>query len=322
VRRRYPHAPHPWLDLSTGINPVPYKMPPLEPDALTRLPEPADEHALRRAAARAYGVADPEFVAAAPGTQVLIGLLPVLFRARSVAVLGPTYAEHARAWTLAGAEVRMVDRFEALEDAETAVLCNPNNPDGRRIEPARLRDLADRLADRLAAHGGLLVVDEAFADLEPGPLSVAGVLPHPSLIVLRSFGKTYGFAGVRLGFALASAERSRLLREVLGPWAVSGPALAVALRALRDDAWLATAAQRLDAGARALDALLAQAGIRVIGGTRLFRLAESPEAPAITARLAAAGIHVRRFAERPEWLRFGQCGDASSQQRLRAALLG
>ena len=317
VRRCYPHAPQPWLDLSTGINPLPYAIPSLPAEAFTRLPEPADEQALRSVAARAYGVRDPDLIAAAPGTQILIGLLPALRPARSVAVVGPTYLEHARAWTLAGAQVQTVNRLEDLDDAEVVVLCNPNNPDGRRLEPQRLR----HTADCLATHGGMLIVDEAFADLEPAPVSIVCALPHPALIVLRSFGKTYGLAGVRLGFALASANVTARLRALLGPWAVSGPALAVAQVALQDAAWRVSMAQRLEASTRALDSLLMEAGMRVLGGTRLFRLAASPDAAVIASRLAAAGIHVRRFAEQPEWLRFGQCGEKSDLQRLRKALM-
>ena len=316
VRRRYPHARQPWLDLSTGMNPLPYPIPPLPAEAFTRLPEPADEHALKCVAARAYGVRDPDLIASAPGTQILIGLLPVLRPAKSVAVLGPTYAEHARAWTLAGARVRAVDRLEDSNDAEVVVLCNPNNPDGRRLEPERLRHTADCLAMR----GGVLIVDEAFADLEPAPISVADALPHPALVVLRSFGKTFGLAGVRLGFALASAEVAARLGALLGPWAVSGPALAVAQTALKDEAWRASTAQRLEASTPALDSSLKEAGMRIIGGTRLFRLAASPDAAAIANHLAAAGIHVRRFAGQPEWLRFGQCAEESDLQRLRRAL--
>ena len=310
----FPQAPEPWVDLSTGINPVPYPLPPLPPDCFTRLPEPEAEDTLRACAARAYGAADPAFVAAAPGTQMLIDLIPRLWPARRVAVLGPTYAEHAHAWAKQGARVRTVGEFDALGGAEVAVVVNPNNPDGQRTPPARLLGLADRMA----AHGRLLLVDEAFADLEdPG---IAGALPHPGLIVLRSFGKTYGLAGLRLGFALAAPERAAAIRSALGPWAVSGPALAIGARALANGDWLAATAARLAAECRDLDALLAAAGLRVVGGTKLFRLAEG-DAPEMFHRLGEAGIFVRRFTEHPRWLRFGLPGTPDAWARLRLALL-
>jgi cobalamin biosynthetic protein CobC len=317
ARRQFPGAPEPFIDLSTGINPVAYPVPALPPDCFTRLPEPDALAGLQAAAAAAYGVAGAEMVVAAPGTQILIDLLPRLWGLRSVAVLEPTYGEHAPAWERAGCAVQRVTDFAALAAADGAVLCNPNNPDGRRIGAAALLGLADRQA----ARGGLLLVDEAFADLEAPGISVADALPHPALVVLRSFGKTYGLAGLRLGFALAAPERAAAIRAALGPWAVSGPALVVGTSALRDAAWLAETTGRLARAAERLDALLEAGGLRVIGGTRLFRLAEAEDAAAVFARLGRAGIFVRRFAAQPTWLRFGLPGDAVAWGRLRDALL-
>lgn len=316
ARRRFPDAPEPFIDLSTGINPFPFPLPPLPPEAFTRLPEPDDEAALRRAAAAAYGCADAGMVAAAPGTQILIDLLPRLVPARRVAVLSPTYNEHAACWRAAGAEVAEVADPAALALADVAVLCNPNNPDGRRHDPA---DLA-RLADRLAGRGGLLVVDEAFVDLEPEVAGCAPLLPHPGLLLLRSFGKAYGLAGVRLGFALAAPERAAAVRRALGPWAVSGPAIAIGRRALADTAWRDAAAERCGASAARLDRLLEGAGLAIVGGTRLFRLAIHPEAAALHRRLGEAGLLVRAYPDRPDRLRFGLPPDEAAWTRLAAAL--
>jgi len=312
----FPGAPEPFLDLSTGIKPVAYPVPPLAPDCFTRLPEPEAETALLSTAAAAYGAIDPSLLAAAPGTQILIDLLPRLWPAERVVVLGPTYAEHAHAWSKIGASVTTVADITALESAGVAVVCNPNNPDGRRIAPDRL--LA--LADLLHAGGGLLVADEAFADLEDSGLSLTGALPHPAVIVLRSFGKTYGLAGVRLGFALAAPERAMRIRDALGPWAVSGPAIAVGCVALADHNWLEATKARLERDRSRLDALLSLAGLRVIGGTLLFRLGESPSAAAIFQHLGHAGILVRRFAAQPAWLRVGLPGSPEAWQRLEAAI--
>jgi len=314
--RRFPDAPRPWLDLSTGINAIPYPLPALPPTCFTRLPEPDDVARLETVAADAYGVSDPRCVAAAPGTQILIDLLPRLWPLRKVAVLGPTYAEHAHAWTKAGSRVTTTAEFGVLDQADAAVLCNPNNPDGRRIPTAALSSLADRIA----ARGGLLVVDEAFADLEGQDISVAASLPHPALVVLRSFGKTYGLAGVRLGFALASPARADAIRAALGPWAVSGPALAAGLAALPDRAWRIAAESRLNADVAALDTVLMQAGLVVRGGTKLFRLAHCDDASGLCDRLGRAGIMVRRFDDHPQWLRFGVPANAGDLARLRNAL--
>lgn len=316
ARSRFPGAPEPFIDLSTGINPMPYPLPALPAAAFTRLPEPEALDVLQSAAARAYGAADPAMVAAAPGTQILIDLLPRLWPMPCVAVLGPTYAEHAAAWRRGGAAVVCIESLDSPPETRCVVLCNPNNPDGRRLH----RSVLLTLADRLAARDGLLVVDEAFADLEPPGGSLAPSLPHPAIVILRSFGKTYGLAGLRLGFALAASDRAAQIRAALGPWAVSGPALAIGARALADRAWLQTTRRRLDADCARLDALLQAAGLRVIGGTHLFRLSESHSAAARFDRLGQAGILVRRFDAHPHWLRSGLPGDEAEWARLREAL--
>ena len=309
ARARFPTAPEPWIDLSTGINPLPYPVPALPPDAWHRLPEPETVRQLEEAAARAYGVADPRTVVAAPGTQILIGLLPRLFRPGRVAILGPTYAEHAAAWAAAGHAVSPVTDPAALDGVPAAVLCNPNNPDGRRHRAADLLALARRV--------GTLVVDEAFADLEPPGLSLAPGLPD-NAVVLRSFGKTYGLAGRRRGCAVAARPIARKGRGGLGPWAVRGAAVAVGTAALADAAWLDAARARLHADAAGLDALLTQSGFTVIGSTSLFRLAQHRRAAEMFDRLGQAGILVRRFDAEPSWLRFGIPG--GGWDRIRAAL--
>jgi len=312
--REFPAAPAPFIDLSTGINPHAWTMPALPPDCWTRLPEPEQEAALLAAAARAYGVADPSCIVAAPGTQILIGLLPLLLPGRDVAVLGPTYGEHALAWRRAGSVVREVAMPSGLI-APVCVLCRPNNPDGSMLP----RGFLLALADRCAALGGRLVVDEAFADLEPDA-SLGDPLSHPGLLLLRSFGKTYGLAGLRLGFALADPALAARLRGVLGPWAVSGPAIAAGTAALADAPWREAMRARLAHDATRLDATLRAAGLEVIGGTRLFRLAAHDEAAAWYRRLGHAGILVRRFADHSRWLRLGIPPDEAAWARLCAAL--
>lgn len=295
-QRRFPNAPLPWIDLSTGINPVPYPVAALPAEAWSRLPTHEDAQALLGAAAARYSVRDAATIVAAPGTQALIQLLPRLLPSSRVAVLGPTYEEHELCWKRQGHRVAAVSALEAAEGADVAVVVNPNNPTGRLVSAAALR--------RLASSVRLLVVDEAFIDLLPPQESLAGDLP-PRTIVLRSFGKTYGLAGLRLGFAIAEASLVDRMREELGPWAVSGPALEIGRRALGDDRWLAATAARLAADGQRLDAILAGAGFEIVGGTPLFRLACHPEAQAMIARLGRHGLHVRGFSGEPGWIRFG-----------------
>ncbi|WP_372396737.1 threonine-phosphate decarboxylase CobD [Azospirillum sp. HJ39] len=312
ARAAFPGAPAPWIDLSTGINPWPYPLPPVPLDAWTRLPGRGEEEALRAAAASCYGAPSSGLVATASGSQAFIQLLPRLCRPGRVAVLGPTYAEHARCWALAGHEVRAVER---PEEAGVLVIVNPNNPDGRRFAPGEMLELAGAQA----ARGGLLVVDEAFADMRPED-SVAPAAGRPGLVVLRSFGKFFGLAGLRLGIALAPAALAAALREAIGPWAVSGPGLVIATAALGDRDWILATRDRLARASAELDRLLEGAGLRVTGGTELFRLVEDARAPSLYRALGSAGILVRRFEHRPDWLRFGLPGPDEAWQRLGVAL--
>jgi cobalamin biosynthesis protein CobC len=315
ARRRFPDAPEPLIDLSTGINPHPYPLPPLPPELFTRLPEPGALDRLAATAARAYGAAADQVVAA-PGTQSLLAPVFSAVAPGRAAILGPTYAEHARVAALVGHRVEDVTDFTALAGADLAVVVNPNNPDGR-ITP---RDALLALAEEKRQRGGLLVVDEAFAEVGPEGLSVAAEVGRRGLVVLRSFGKFYGLAGLRLGFALAAAPVAARLRAALGPWPVSGPALAAGEAALSDAAWTEAMRNTLARDAARLDRLLTTAGLEITGGTSLFRLAHIPAAGGLADHLGHAGIVVRRFAEASTALRFGLPADEAAWQRLTAAL--
>lgn len=319
--RRYGAPAAGWLDLSTGVNPHAYPRPELPAELWTALPQPDAAAALRAAAADAYAAPASDAVVPAPGTQALIQWLPRVLGSTAMACVAPTYGEYEPAWRAAGARTGSAADLDAAartlagSDGPALVVCNPNNPDGRTWDPDRLAGLADRLA----AQGGALVVDEAFADAVP-EVSAAGHAGRPGLVVLRSFGKFFGLAGLRLGFALTAPELADRLSRALGPWAVAGPALEIGRRALADTGWIAATRERLRADAARLDGLLAGAGFEILGGTPLFRLAGHPDAAAWHDRLARAGIWVRAFPERPDRLRFGLPGDAAGWRRLEAAL--
>jgi cobalamin biosynthetic protein CobC len=313
ARRLFPAAPQPFVDLSTGINPFSYPLPRLAAETFTRLPEPAAIDRLAAAAAKAYGAPSADHVVAAPGGQILLPFVAALARPGRAAVLGPTYAEHARVAALAGHATQETSDIGALAKADLAIVVNPNNPDGRLLPRDALLALADALDP------GLLVVDEAFMDVGPPGASVAGA-GRRNIVVLRSFGKFYGLAGLRLGFALAAPELARRLRAALGPWAVSGPAIAIGELALADEAWNEATRARLAATASRLDEVLSGAGLEVTGGTSLFRLVRTPAARELFDRLGGAGIYVRRFAEQPTWLRVGLPASEPQWVRLAAAL--
>jgi cobalamin biosynthetic protein CobC len=280
-----------------------------------QLPDSAAQFRLCEIAARTYGAPTAAHVVCAPGTQILLPLVAALVPPGRAGVLGPTYSEHARAAALAGHAVMDVWDINELRQVDLAVIVNPNNPDGRIITKERLLALSDDLSCR----GGVLAVDEAFMDVGPTEASLAGEIHRGNIIVLRSFGKFFGLAGLRLGFALAAPDLAAKLNAALGPWAVSGPAIAIAEQALADDAWIDATRTRLASAAEKLDQLLTEAGIEVVGGTSLFRLVRTRRAHEIFRHLGASGIIVRAFCEQPTWLRFGIPSE-SSWDRVRSRL--
>jgi len=317
MRAAFPAAPRPWIDLSTGINPWAYPVSRIPRSAWHRLPSADDEQSVRLAAARYYDVdAATTDVVLAPGSQALIQWLPRLRPHSRVAVVGPTYSEHARSWVAGGHDVLTVGAdADALRDSDVVVVTRPNNPDGAVMPLLRLTELADRLQRRR----GWLVIDEAFADVADAR-SVAATLPQASVVCLRSFGKFFGLAGGRLGVALARPPVSDALRAALGPWPASTPMLAIAARAFADRAWIRRTRSRLKRAADRLDRIAVRAGLRLVGGTSLFRLYETGLAEPLFEHLAARGIYARRFAAEPGWLRLGLIADAGGERRLRRAL--
>jgi cobalamin biosynthetic protein CobC len=317
ARLLFPRAPEPWVDLSTGICPFPYPVPAFPQRVFTQLPDPVAHARLVEAATRAYRAPSSRHVVAAPGTQILLPLVCSLVRPGRAAILSPTYAEHARAALLAGHRIHEPEDLNGLERADIAIVVNPNNPDGH---VRSRRDLID-LAAILAKRGGLLVVDEAFMDTLGDAESVVDV-DIGNTIVLRSFGKFYGLAGVRLGFAIAAPSIIAAIAARLGPWAVSGIGIQVGEAALADEAWRSMNRARLKESAQRLDTMLVSHGIEIVGGTMLYRLVRSPRAAIFFQSLGENGILVRRFEHQTDWLRFGLPADEESWRRLDSALGG
>ena len=285
-----------WLDLSTGINPLPYPLSPPADDITRRLPDPDALEALNAAARALYGAPADTAVVAVPGTDIALRLLPMLEPRTTVAVLTPTYSGHAEAWGGAGHELRPVGDLDAADDADIVILANPNNPDGRRIAPEQLATFAARPRR-------LLVVDEAFCDLDPA-LSLVPRLSGRA-VVLRSFGKFYGLAGLRLGFVIGAPSVVGGLARLLGAWPVSGPAMAAGIAALADRDWADATRRRLAADRARLDHIIAAAIPGPIAGTDLFRLLRTPRAAALHEALARRGIWTRIFAEDAAAIRIG-----------------
>lgn len=298
-----------WIDLSTGINRSPYPVGELSARAWSALPSRAEIEALHQAARHAYRTNAP--IVALGGAQAAIQLLPQLAPPGRARILAPTYNEYAGVLSAAGWDVQETGELDALAGADLAIVVNPNNPDGRNHVPKDLLALLPRV--------GRLVIDESFADAVP-LLSLAPEADRPGLLVLRSFGKIYGLAGLRLGFAVGNAADIARLAEFSGPWPVSGAAIAIGCRALRDDAWAGTTTARLARDCVRLDEMARPQGWTLVGGTPLFRLYQTPDALAAQEKLAHGHIWSRVFAREPTWLRLGLPGSEAEWTRLAEVL--
>ncbi|MCP3369488.1 threonine-phosphate decarboxylase CobD [Bradyrhizobium cajani] len=305
AQQRFGGRAEDWIDLSTGINRMPHPVGEVSARAWSALPSRAEIEALHRAAQHAYRSNAP--IVALGGAQAAIQLLPQLAPRGRARILGPTYNEYAGVLLAANWDVQEVGELDALAGADLAIVVNPNNPDGRRFAPKDLLALLPRV--------GRLVVDESFADAVPD-VSLAAQAERSGLLILRSFGKFYGLAGLRLGFALGNAADIAALAAMSGPWPVSGAAIAIGCRALRDDDWATATSARLARDGVRLDAMARAQDWRLVGGTLLFRLYETPDALAAQEKLARRQIWSRVFAREPAWLRLGLPGSEAEWTRL------
>ncbi len=304
-----------WVDLSTGINQRPYVVPEISAAAWANLPTKSELASLCDVARAAYGASAGVLPVA--GAQAAIQMIPRLADLRAeqsqypipeVRVLGPTYNEHAASFHSAGWSVDTVEDAEGLEGARVAVVVNPNNPDGRILSRDRLRALAGRV--------GHLVIDESFAD--PCPEISMADEASGNVVVLRSFGKFYGLAGLRLGFVLGGQEIVDALAGDAGPWPVSGPAIEVGKAALSDRLWQGETCARLGEDCSRLDGLAERAGWSLVGGGALFRLYDTGDAPAAQMRLAEGRVWSRIFPYSDRWMRLGLPDGAAAWAQVEA----
>lgn len=299
-----------WVDLSTGISPWSWPVPELPDWVWRRLPPRED--GLEAAAQRYYGSRSP--LVAVPGSQWAIAqLCPALLRlqvvvpGQRVAVPLRGYQEHRFAWTRAGFEcVEYKDVAELLSlvgnaKVEHAVLIDPNNPTAERCPPSELRALAQDLDRRQ----GWLVVDQAFADLHGGGVHDLG----SRCVVLRSLGKFFGLAGLRVGFVAAVDELLTELRARLGPWGIAHPARWIAVQALQDESWQQRQREKIERASEAWSAWLSQRLGCPIANAGLFCTLRQPGpvCERIYQALGAQGVLVRVFDAKhgQNLLRFG-----------------
>lgn len=309
---QYAIADHLWLDLSTGINPHGWPVPPIPPEIWRSLPE-ADDELIE--VAKAYYRA--KHLLPTAGSQAAIQTLPILRSRSRVGVLALTYNEHKHSWLKHGHLVAGIapDEIEStLEQLDVLIVCNPNNPTGDRFSVERLL----RWHATLSKRDGWLIVDEAFMDPTP-ELSTITFSDRTGLIVVRSLGKFFGMGGARVGFIAAANELLVRIEKELGPWTVSGPARWAATLSLRDRIWQSKATNRLRAASQRLCKLLAKTGFTPTGGTAFFQWLVSQKASQLHIFLAERAILTRLFNE-PASIRFGLPDSEEAWQSLEDGL--
>jgi L-threonine-O-3-phosphate decarboxylase len=315
--RKYKRPLHEWLDLSTGINPIPYVVPEIPAEIWRRLPQDNDE--LLEAASAYFGTAA---LLAVSGSQAAIQLIPHLFERSRVGLMLPSYNEHKHAWIQAGHEIVEIQSNSSISaqcsqlQLDVLLLCNPNNPTGDLIDLQTIEECLSIMKKKQ----GTVLVDEAFMDSTPEK-SVLPLLEQyqDNLIVLRSLGKFFGLAGARVGFVAASTQILSALTEKLGPWTISGPSRFVACHALRNTQWQESNRHFLKTTAKKLLDELASAKLPADGYTDYFAWVKHRNARQLHEMLCQAGIFTRYFAE-PASIRFGLPATATESLRLRAEL--
>lgn len=320
MRSEYPDFSGDWLDLSSGISPWSYPVPTWHETKLRALP---DEDLLAQAcstAAAHYGVAENTIISAS-GAQAFINLL-VLVATDYLGVkpvvytLSPTYSEYAACARRFGCEARQVQVGDAWPQENIVILANPNNPDGRMPSAEQARACCESLGKQ-----GLLVIDEAFCDVSPQD-SLVGLLDQcENLLILKSFGKFFGLAGLRLGFCLGAPRLLQLFTAYLGAWPVSAPALMTAAHAYADKTWIASQRSRIIDNAAVLCTLLETLpDTEIVTNCGLFITLKS-HLP-LFETCAQHGIYIRQFTSLPHPPRLYRFGlpTVSSLPRLRQAL--
>lgn len=296
-----------WIDLSTGINPVPWPHAASIPIDWQALPDPTTLAAVEAAAAAHFGT-DPAYCCAVPGSEIGLRLIGRMLDLPAH-YLAPSYRTHSEIWPAAAPISDLPPPSRSI-----LLLANPNNPDGRTIAPQRLHDWL------AASQGGWLVIDEAFADCTPQTSLAPAISDAAQLIVLRSFGKFFGLAGVRLGFILAPRQIIARIRRILGDWPLSAAAIAIGTAAYEDQHWTAQTRSDLLHRSTRLDALLARHNLTASGDCPLFRLIRTDNAAALFDRLARKAILTRPFDYDPHWLRLGVPASEADLARLDEAL--
>jgi cobalamin biosynthetic protein CobC len=192
-----------------------------------------------------------------PGSSWAIQTLPLVLCQqypfiKQVLLPKKGYSEHKRAWQTQGVSIVQYHDLpseEQLQACDVCVLINPNNPSTQLCSVQTVLNIAKQLQH----NSGMLIVDEAFIDTQPQ----CSVLAYrgENTIVLRSLGKFFGLAGLRVGSIMANETILQSCQSLLPPWALSHPARYISQQALQDGPWINKTIMHLQQQAEKLAAL-------------------------------------------------------------------
>ncbi|RNJ80172.1 MAG: threonine-phosphate decarboxylase [Nitrosopumilus sp. H8] len=239
---RDPHI----VDFSSNINPA--GIPDSAVSALRRGLGRAAEYPdagsldLVSALARYTGLGRANILAGNGAAEIIYNFCSTLVPGRRVLVPVPTFAEYEAASRLAGCRVSFFKTMNLADDLDRFVsripkdgcvfVCNPNNPTGSMISKKQM----SRIVAAASARSCMVFADECFIELTQNPEEsvISMVKRRENLLVLRSLTKSFGLAGVRVGYAAASKETVRILRNVKIPWSISCMAQEAGIAAVKD----------------------------------------------------------------------------------------
>ncbi|SGY93650.1 CobC protein [Moritella viscosa] len=307
VAQQYARSINDWLDLSTGISPSSYPIPAIPTYIWQQLPQPSQSLIL---AARHYYSTNN--IVATSGSQAVIKQLPSIFKQHvaehstgKITVWLPQvgYKEHERAWREQGFTIQQYVDLPTTEQLTAnciVVVINPNNPTGELLS----RNTLLALLDNIQTLKGWLILDEAFMDVVKPSQSIIAHTNNPHLLVLRSVGKFFGLAGIRLGFLSAHPQWLQALAQLSSPWEVNGPAQYITEIALLDTQWQQQQSLSLTTLSTALEQLLMTTFDCPVAGSALFKTVQLDNAQDIYTLLCQQGVYVRLCDEKNA-LRFG-----------------
>ena len=302
-----------WIDLSSGVSPWAWPFKSLPENTWTDLP-PSNQALLKNAAS--YYQCELNHIAVSPGSQLAIRLIAQQLPSSTVAIPSLGYQEHRYSWQLAGHEIHYYRSLIELgslissNQVEHAVLINPNNPTGELVSANEVNNIAQKLT-------GLLVVDEAFMDLhqhsDDKDHQSAIKQPHENQIVLRSVGKFFGLAGLRVGFVIGTHPIVKGLSLLLEPWSLNHASQYITTKMLTDADWHRSQAIKINAESKNFENIIRGFSHIMLngfhisnGGLFITVFANKSSLNEIHTTLAKSGIWSRLHNPNDEhsWIRF------------------